>query len=254
MARKTKKSVDANIAFRQEGIKNTVVFRPFIGKDYNAKGRKLLGRRVMVVGASHYCKDHFKVETGCSEKCRGYGKRRQPDSNKVWNFGRRCERFTQVVYECYRKYGGEYWFGTFTRFYNSFFDGDGEGPSHSDRIKLLDHMVCTEYMQGVEGGGPHSNDDAEMAADRNFIELEKVVAEQKPDVIIFWGPRVWKEVCRHCKTDDSGPDIQFTKIGGRQVKIVRTPHPSAYGKRGFDRKHFQDQLKEVDVKLVEKGS
>jgi len=242
-------------AQEEKKLQGGVLFDPYVGRDYERHGAKLLGRRVMVVGASHYC-EHFTLGHGCSKGCPFYGKYRFRDNDDRWFFGKKCERFTKVVVERYRQWFGErnerYWFRTFSRFYNLFFSGDK--PSHEDRVWILDHVACTEYVQGAEGKDSKANDARAMSADRNFTELEKSVSLLKPDVLIFWGPRAWREVCRRCGIKDATPDIQCATLGGRRVTLVRIPHPSAYGRGGIDREYFHNQLEDVGVHLVECGN
>lgn len=233
-----------------------VTFLPVVGDKYYSQARRVLGRRVLVVGASHYCKDHFNHESGCSKHCKGFGKYHFCCDGRDLYFGKRCENFTQVVYERYRERIGNKkdgnWFRTFSRFLNSFFCGGT--PSHAERVRLLDHIACTEYMQGAEGDGPTARDDVAMAVERNFTELEKSIKLLKPDVIVFWGPRAWNVVCRRCGITNPMPDVQCAMIGARRVTIIRTPHPSAFGKNGFHRENVCKQLKGVGVNLIKSQS
>ena len=237
----------------KRSICGDVTFLPVVGDKFVSCGRRLLGRKVLIVGASHYCKAHFNHANGCSKCCKGFGKYHFRCGGRDLYFGKQCEKFTQVVYERYRERLGNkedcYWFRTFSRFYNSFF---WEGsPSHAERVRLLDHIACTEYMQGVEGDGPTARNDAAMADERNFMELEKLIKQLKPDVVVFWGPRAWNVVCRRSGITDSMPDVQCATIGSRRVTLIRTPHPSAFGKNGFHREDFRKQLKRAGVNLIE---
>ena len=233
--------------------KNNVVFNPYVGKDYESNGKKFLGKRVMVIGASHYC-EYYTLEAGCSDKCPHYGKYRFHNDDK-WYFGKKCERFTEIVIERYRaQFGGKgekNWFRTFSRFYNLFFDIKSRMPNHEECKCLLDHIVHTEYLQGAEGDNPKAHNMIEMTANRNFDEFTKTVVRYEPNIIFFWGPRAWNEVCRCCDIDARASDIQSALIGGVKVQLARVPHPSAYGRGGLKKERFQAQLKELGVKLIE---
>ena len=228
-------------------IKNNVVFNPYVGKDYESNGKKFLGKRVMVIGASHYC-EHYTSAAGCSNKCPHFGRYCFHNDNQ-WYFGEKCERFTEIVIERYRTWfggkGEKNWFRTFSSFYNSFFMK--YPPSHENRKRLLDHIIHTEYLQGVEGFNSYINNKNEMQADRNFVEFSKVVATYKPEVVLFWGPRGWREACKRCDVKDMSSDIISVHIEGVEVKLVHVCHPA----RGFKRERFQAQLKELGVKLIE---
>lgn len=229
-------------------MKGEVIFEPYVGNDYDSDGARLLGRRVMVVGASHYC-EHFHSEHGCSKACAHFGNYRFSCRDRSMFFGNRCELFTQIVVERYCKWIGDKeqrkWFRTFTRFYNSFFKGGK--ATHKARVRLIDHIAITEYVQGAEGREPTDNDGLAMSSDRNFIELEKTVSLLRPDVLIFWGKRAWREVCRRCGIGDIEPEIQHVTLGGMNVTIVRIVHPVAYG---FKRAHVQKQLTDVGIKIL----
>ena len=86
----------------KESVANSVVFDPVVGVDYQKHGRAYLGRRVMILGASHYC-EHFCREKGCGPACAHYGKYYlELNGGERLYFGDCCERFTEIVYERYR--------------------------------------------------------------------------------------------------------------------------------------------------------
>ena len=221
-----------------------VSFQPFIGEKYESHGKQVLGKRVMVVGASHYC-EYFEHAVGCNALCAHFGKYHFAYKGGELYFGKRCERFSNVVLERYRKQIGEpderRWFRTFSRFYNAFF---GNAVPHEMRVALMDLMVSTEYVQGAEVRGPNGNSREAMGADRTFEEFKESVAELKPEVIIFWGPRAWHEVCKRLDGVDEKADILYVTLDKRQLTLVRVPHPAS---SKFNRNHFQMQLKSVGI-------
>ena len=70
---------------RVDGVRlmesKSLFFDPYVGKNF---GPSLLGKRVLAVGASHYC-SYFRREIGCGEKCEHY------------NVGGRCRDFTNEI-------------------------------------------------------------------------------------------------------------------------------------------------------------
>lgn len=232
-----------------------VVFCPVVGKGYVNLGRDYLGRRVMIVGASNYC-EHYCDTTGCGHKCAYYGKHLLEIKGDPLDFGSHCERFTEVVYERYRagltRKEEPKWMRTFSRFYNSFFNG--RTPTREERNSLLDHLVCTEYVQGSVADNGYQTNRRMMESDWNFTCLEKHVSDNKPDVVIVWGAGSWREICRRTGIADVSSAIQEVKIGGCKVTLLHVSHPASFGKHGFDRKAFQRQLKTVGVKLVQKSN
>ena len=221
-----------------------VTFLPVIGAKYTLQGKRMLGRRVMVVGASHYC-EHFEHAVGCNALCAHFGKYHFAYKGGELYFGKRCERFSNVVLERYRKQIGEpderRWFRTFSKFYNAFFSAS---VSHETRIALMDLLVSTEYVQGAEVRGPNGNSRDAMGADRNFEVFRKIIADLKPEVIIFWGPRAWHEVCKRLDGVNEKDDMLRIVLDKRKLTLVRVPHPSS---SKFNCNHFQMQLKSVGI-------
>ena len=221
-----------------------VTFLPVVGDKYYSQGRRVLGRRVMVVGASHYC-EHFEPTIGCNALCEHFGKYYVACEGKELYFGKRCERFSYVVLERYRKQIGNpderRWFRTFSKFYNAFF------PSHiphKARIALMDLTVSAEYVQGAEVRGPNGSSSEAMASDRNFYEFKKTVVKLKPEVVIFWGARSWHEVCKRISVANEKDDILHVVLDRRKLTLLRVPHPSS---SVFNRGHFREQLKCVGI-------
>ena len=228
----------------KRSICGDVTFLPVVGEKYALQGKRTLGRRVMVVGASHYC-EHFEHVVGCNALCAHFGKYYFAYKGGELFFGKRCERFSHVVLERYRKQIGEpderRWFRTFSRFYNAFFPAS---VSHETRIALMDSMISTEYMQGAEARGPNGNNWEAMGSDRNFKVFRNTISELKPEVIIFWGPRAWHEVCKRLDGVDEKADILHVTLDKRKLTLVRVPHPAS---SKFSRNHFQMQLKSVGI-------
>ena len=247
-----KRSVPHGALSKGHEVENTVTFKPEIGSDYENCGRAYLGKRIMIIGASHYC-EHFRWEKGCGQNCAYYGKYHLKVIGRELplHFGSCCERFTEIVYERYRNWlkvpdkGKNRWMGTLTRFYNAFFvEGN---PTDEARNRLLKYLVCTEYVQGSEAKEWKEHNDTLMTAQRNFDELSRQVRRLKPDVIIVWGPRVWQEICKRTGVD-SRKESAKAVLGGRQVELLNTPHPSASVKRT----EFQRRLRSVGIALLPK--
>ena len=240
----------------KESVVNSVVFDPVVGVDYKKHGRAYLGRRVMILGASHYC-EHFCWDKGCGPSCAHYGKYHlKLIGGERLYFGKRCERFTEIVYERYCKRmkvprkpsdrkRPDGWMGTFSRFYNSFFKVGN--PTDEERTRLLGHLVCTEYVQGSEAKEWKEHNDKLMKAQRNFDELTGQVKRLKPDVIIVWGPRAWREICARAGIDCRKEKSKVV-LGGHQVELLNTPHPAASVKRS----EFQRRLRSAGIVLLPK--
>lgn len=207
---------------RVDGVRlmesKSLFFDPYVGKNF---GPSLLGKRVLAVGASHYC-SYFRREIGCGEKCEHY------------NVGGRCRDFTNDVMECYfnRANGDECWMHTYSKFFNTFFE---RIPTDVMRRDLTETMAFMNYLQGVEGHDANEKNTALLLDKQNFSALLDVINDLSVDVVITWGNRVWDAFWAH-QTEyetiklsdgtDSG-DVFAIKSKGRRVTVIGLYHPSS---------------------------
>lgn len=144
-----------------------IFFQPFVGKDYAGGG--MFGRRVMVLGESHYC------DEGCAD-C-GLADRH-----------RECRAFTAGVVRDYldESRPRERWMNTLLKFERSLVGHETDWP---ERRRIWQSLLFYNYLQ-VAMGGPRkagSNADYTHAA-QVFYE---VIDRYRPERIIVWGSRLW---------------------------------------------------------------
>lgn len=108
-------------------------------------------------------------------------------------------------------------------------------------------------MQGAEAKVGEQNNPLLMEAVRNFDELVRCVERVKPEVVVFWGSRVWREVCRHLRISETYAVKLEIELGGNQVTLIRVSHPSSRGRNGFNRTEFAQLLKSSGVRLLRAG-
>ena len=186
---------------------NDRFFDPWVGTSY---GDGLFDRKVMVVGASHYCGDG----------CRDCG---DPAAHPE------CRGFTQQVVSDYLDdaYSGDSdWKRTFSTFVNSVF---GRDASADERESFFDSVVFANYLQRSEGRdavekhGEWFNDNQHLRA---FLAL---VDEYHPDVVVIWGSRVWNAIpwdLGDGEADRVADGIYRFHRGGRDFLMVKLHHPS----------------------------
>ena len=205
-------------------------FEPYVGKNF---GTSLLGKRVLVVGASHYC-TYFHQEIGCGERCGHY------DAGS-------CRDFTNDVMECYfnRANGDEGWMHTYSKFFNTFFECM---PTDEVRRGLIETIAFMNYLQGVEGHDANEKNTTLFVDKRNFNALLDVIDDLEVEVIITWGNRVWDAFWSHQSEfetfkSNNGTDVKFDTlklsdgtdardvfaitVKGRRVIVVGLYHPSS---------------------------
>lgn len=232
---------------------NTVIFDPYKGKSYG-KGPLLKGKRILVVGASHYC-GCFDVKCGCGRDCCKYGKYSVTSvAGEEFVFGEGCKLFTKVVIGRYlndarlsdKKANG--YFRTFTKFCNTFFP---KGVAKMEnRAALLAELAHMEYVQGAEGKDPKVNDRTLFNDERNYRELRSAIRKLRPDIVIVWGNRVWLKIMEKMSPEVVCEDVAMARVSDCEFFLVRSYHPSA---SRFDRDRLRTALAKAGL-ILETGS
>lgn len=188
-------------------MKDGVFFRPFVGASYAGGG--LFGKRIMVLGESHYC------DEGCADCLRH----------------RECMEFTSGVVEQYLDRGVERqrWMQTLLKFERSLV-GCETDQAQSQRI--WQSVVFYNYLQVAMGGPREAGTAAQyrQAGEALFDVMEKY----QPECLIVWGNRLWDKLPGERWTD--GEDIvvdgcrtatgTYSLASGRTVRAMAVNHPS----------------------------
>ena len=188
---------------------NNVFFQPFVGKDY-AKGG-IFGKRIMVLGESHYC------EEGCKDcgDCLAH---------------KECMAFTNGVVKNYlEKVERQDWMRTFLKFERSLV---GEETDRAMSRRIWNSVVFYNYLQ-VAMGGPREAGSAPQyqQASKAFFE---VLDKYQPEVLIVWGHQLWRNLPekRWIEGEElvvEGQDIwngAYRLANGKRVKALAVYHPS----------------------------
>jgi len=216
---------------------------PYVGERYDDS--TLLGVRVMVVGASHYCGE-FDKRTKCTSECKCYGNliaRYRDISKKIRGqyFGAGCQLFTKNVVERYlygdSSNGDGGWKRTYTKFLKSLFKN--REANADDCKRLMAHLVFAEYLQGAEGRDASDKDDEAFTDDRHYKALMENIVKYRPDVVVVWGDRVWAQIEK--RREDT--------IDNHKVRFVKIAHPS---RRGYYKTEPQKQFEAAGMKLIGK--
>ena len=107
-----------------------VFFQPYVGKDYTTGG--LFGKRIMVLGESHYC------DEGCAD-CGNVSSHRE------------CMAFTNGVVGDYlnEQKPRERWMSTFLKFERSLVGHETDWP---ERQRIWQSVLFYNYLQVAMGG------------------------------------------------------------------------------------------------------
>ena len=191
-------------------------FYPWVGKKYGCDSVK----KVMIVGASHYCEKSEAAVDKCPYGC---GK-----------CSVHCRRMTREVINCYQKSEDRTgWVKTYTKFINSLY---GREATQAEREEVLDHVVFMNYLQRVEGSGSGEKHNEYFKEPCHFHSFCNVVLRYLPDVVIVWGDRVWRAILDSiCEwNNEAEMDYQLAKRGWTAdvrvndftFKLLSVYHPS----------------------------
>lgn len=185
-------------------------FQPFVGANYANGG--LFGKRIMVLGESHYC------DEGCADcgDCQLH---------------RDCIGFTQNVIRNYLDEAceRENWMRTFLKFERSLV---GMETDWDMKRKIWDSVLFFNYLQVAMGGPREAGTSGEYseAAGALFDMMDKY----QPEYLIAWGNRLWNKLPGDRWED--GEDIvvdgyhvatgSYVLGNGKRVRVMAVNHPS----------------------------
>ena len=189
-------------------------FKPWVGKKYHSSGYN--GKKILVLGESHYCSEELKKGGRCYPKCR------IECMNDV------CFTQTQdVVSDYIDEYRGDKYQQTFLCFERAVF---GKEISGTEREDFWNSIIFYNYIQFAQST-PRSNlrDETFNTSEEAFKEILK---EYKPDCIIVWGCRLYSLLPswggKDCvlKVDNDSTDIFIYNIEGKNIPAMKVYHPS----------------------------
>ena len=205
-----------------------VFFKPWIGNDYNSGG--IFGKKVLVVGESHYCQKETCPECGNPE------------------YAGECADFTTDVVNSYlsedEKNGR--WTATFKKFEKSMIGPNAYSVSSKEIWKSIAFYNFLQIaMNGPRQGGAYTDYENSVSA---FWE---VMEELQPEVMIAWGvTRMYDNMpggdTWHRENDIvvDGYHVRngwYTLKSGKRVRAIWVYHPSA----GYSWDWWHKVIKEV---------
>lgn len=182
-----------------------VKFLPFVGEKYedgisfDKDGKLVLegqGKKVLVLGESHYCDEDLSDE--------------------------KLSSFTRDVLGRYL--GSEErdsWMRTFVKFERALANADTKIDSES----IWNHLMFYNYLQRPLRG-------TRMASEKNYEEAKNpffaILEKYKPDYIIVWGRRLFAKLPNEKGEYMSCNDMNLWSynIEGKMIKVLPIYHPS----------------------------
>ncbi len=187
---------------------DSVFFEPWIGKNYYSGG--MFGKRIMVLGESHYC------ESGCPN-C---------------GVGNRCKDFTTKVIKNYLDPNAEHegWMNTYKKFERSLVNRQ---TTQKESVRIWNSILFYNFLQ-VAMGGPRQAGTAKQYRDsaRAFFS---VLDKYEPELMIVWGDQLWQHLPWERWTEGETLKVDRQEINngyyslsnGRLVRVICVCHPSA---------------------------
>lgn len=178
-------------------------FNPYIGKEYQTQEFKIL-----ILGESHYL----------GEK----------DFEDYLKTHKRIELITSNVindYLNYKKSGKNFvrWMNTFTKFSNAL---NAKKSTSNDVLVLWENLAFYNYVQ-VPTSGPRVSPTKEEF-NLSFNAFKDVVEKIKPNLIFFWGHRLWNNFPKenYRSLTKGANKIHFLTLSSNFPFMV-VPHPSS---------------------------
>ena len=205
---------------------SNINFKPWVGKNYLTKGYQ--GKRILVLGESHYCERELSEGGRCYPMC------------KVELMNEACYKQTRdVVREAVYDYGGQRYLQAFLCFERAV---AGKVLTQEEREEFWESVMFYNYIQYAQEGprmGPQPEHWAK--SEKAFVEL---LETYKPDCIIVWGARLYDRLPylggeMHRLTLDNGDTVDYRtySINGKGIPALKIHHPSASTGRDWKRWH-----------------
>ena len=200
--------------------KSAVFFEPYKGEFYGGK-ESILSKKVLVVGASHYCQQFYE----CGSKC------------GVTAGSEKCPAFTFGVFDTfYSATAYQPWMRTYAIFANSFY---GYDASFEEQCKLYQSVTFMNYLQRAEGKNGNEKHNSWFRNEQNARAFKETVAECSPEIVIVWGVRVWRALPWRdfiIDEENSSDNVKKCCCQGKSFMLLHAHHPSI----GYDREtHLQ---------------
>ena len=186
---------------------NNVWFEPFVGNDYWGNGYN--GKRILIIGNSHYCKDRDSCSCCGIDGC-GFD-------------GNSCSSFT--IDSITERYNAQDKFADALGGYDI---GDYDDYMNEWNKVVFYNFLQTAVRYAKDRG---RNCDYEESYDAFWEVLENF----RPDGIIFWGNRVW-----NMAPDYNGDDC-YELGDGTEIPALQVCHPAAWANFNYENVHNEIQ-------------
>lgn len=172
-----------------------IKFKPWVGKDYS---KAYYGKRVLVLGESHYCPEGEERETITQDVIKG-------------------------LFDSDAEFEG--YMNTFTKFVRAL---DGSDVERTEQEEVWQRVMFYNYVQeAMTYARVAPTAEQFRASDEAFFEL---LETYRPEAVIVWGKRLYNNLPQ---TGEQGPDVldvetwTYRLNDGTIVRLLPITHPSA---------------------------
>lgn len=190
-------------------------FRPFVGKHYFDNGFR--GKRILVLGESHYCLEDLASGGKCFPLCR------------IENMTDACFSKTEkVLNEYINDYDGYKPYQTFLCFERAVV---GKALSQKEREDFWQGVIFYNYIQFSQPGPRCPLQTSYWKGSEKAFR--QVLETYLPDYIIAWGNRLynglpdWGGEHSLLTADGNTTDVWTYTINGKNIPMIKVHHPSA---------------------------
>lgn len=202
---------------------------PWVGKHYSSKGNFFDGKKILIVGESHYGENPDNFGKSLPEITREF-----VADHLAWETGKRIPFFTRLVALLTGTWG-------------------------SQDTKLADeiwhHLAFYNYVPVIAAVGPRMFDWSLW--EKGEPEFNTVLEDLKPDAIIVLGYRLWQNAYyRHCDgtVDRMDTETKFVKTVFQEklIPTMKIVHPSSakYYKPMELHHRFKEMLSSMNLPTV----
>lgn len=188
-----------------------VFFQPWVGSNFPSGG--IFGKKIMVLGESHYCK----------HDCSDCGSENQKP---------KCASFTQErLYEYLYHYEDcDGWKKTYCKFERALAN---TYTNHDQSVEIWNSLLFYNYVQiAMSESRVSPTTEQYTAGQKAFFE---VLEKYRPEYILCWGKLLWQHMPNLGVRGETIEDVdlgpvptwEYTLSDGFVVKMIRLRHPSA---------------------------
>ena len=147
-------------------------FMPWVGKNY--KNGLFNGKKILVLGESHYCMNERGDAGRCNQAC----------SKEMMD-----ERCVSQTIDVIDEIKNQDWRSrTFSNFERTIF---GRVPDQKEREQLWDSVIFYNYLQYAQSGPTRPLEQTKEALEDSELAFKEVLETYMPDYIIAWGMRLY---------------------------------------------------------------